>query len=122
MSVAIQPPAYTGLQETKAVDPEQLQAIEGSSMVLSIDASAARVSVEQDGRTHVLTRGADGTFTDRLLLKTTGYVLVIAEESEGTPKPAARIGAEATSIRRRAIVEATRSLARTSTICGRGAL
>ena len=50
VDVAIQPPAYTGLKETTAVDPEQLQAIEGSALVLSIDASASRVSVEHDGR------------------------------------------------------------------------
>src|SRR5258705_533131 len=30
VSVTIQPPAYTGLKPTAAVDPEQLRAIEGS--------------------------------------------------------------------------------------------
>ena len=80
MSVAIQPPAYTGLEETRAVDPEQLQAVEGSALVLSIDASAARVSVEHDGRTHTLARGADGRFADRLQVTKTGYLLVIAED------------------------------------------
>ena len=80
ISVAIQSPAYTGLEETRAVDPEQLQAVEGSALVLSIDASAARVSVEHDGRTHTLARGADGRFADRLQVTKTGYLLVIAED------------------------------------------
>ena len=80
MRVAIQPPAYTGLEDTRAVDPEQLQAVEGSAIVLSIDASAARVSVEHDGRTHTLARGADGRFADRLDVTKTGYLLVTAED------------------------------------------
>jgi len=80
VSVAIQPPAYTGLRETNAVDPEQLQAVEGSALVLSIDSSSARVSVEQDGRTRALARGADGRFADRLPVTKTGYLLVTADE------------------------------------------
>ena len=80
VSVAIQPPPYTGLEETRAVDPEQLQAIEGSALVLSIDASAARVSVEHDGRTHTIARGVDGRFADRLQVTKTGYLLVTAED------------------------------------------
>lgn len=80
ISVAIQPPAYTGLKESKAVDPEQLQAVEGSVFTFSIDASAARISVEHDGQTRVLARGADGRFTDRLQAAKTGYLLVTADD------------------------------------------
>jgi hypothetical protein len=80
VDVAIQPPAYTGLEETRAVDPEQLQVIEGSTIALSIDSSAARVSVEHDGRTRMLARGADGRFGDRLQATKTGYLLVTAGE------------------------------------------
>ncbi len=79
VSVTIQPPAYTGLEETKAVDPDQVQAVEGSALVLSIDASASAVTVEQDGRTHTLTRGADGRFAERMRVTKTGYLAVIAE-------------------------------------------
>jgi hypothetical protein len=79
VSVTIQPPAYTGLEETKAVDPDQVQAVEGSALVLSIDASARAVTVEQDGRSHALTRGADGRFAERLRVTKTGYLAVIAE-------------------------------------------
>jgi len=43
--IHILPPAYTGLKPTAAVDPEQLRAIEGSVLVLSIDASGRSVSV-----------------------------------------------------------------------------
>jgi hypothetical protein len=89
---AIQPPAYTGLPETRAIDPEQLQAIEGSAVVLSIDAPAARVSVDHDGRTRTLERGADGRFSDRLKLTRTGYVLVVADEGDAPSKPPATAG------------------------------
>jgi hypothetical protein len=80
VSIAIQPPAYTGLEETRAVDPEQLQVIEGSTIALSIDSSAARISIEHDGRTRVLARDADGRFANRLQVTTTGYLLVTADE------------------------------------------
>src|SRR6185295_2287173 len=79
LNVAIQPPAYTALEPTTVVDPEQLQAIEGSVLVLSIDASANTVSVEHDGRTRSLTRGADGRFGDRLQLTRTGYLAVTTD-------------------------------------------
>ena len=92
ISVVIQPPVYTGLRETRAADPEQLQAIEGSAIVLSIDASASRVSVEHDGRTRTLERGADGGFSERLALTKTGYVLVVADEGGAAPKPSAQGG------------------------------
>ena len=92
VSVAIEPPTYTGLPETRAVNPEQLQAIEGSTLVLSIDASGARVSVEHDGRTRTLARGADGRFTDRLTLARTGYLLVTADAGETAPKSVAKVG------------------------------
>jgi hypothetical protein len=93
VNVAIEPPAYTGLPETKAVNPEQLQAIEGSTLALSIDASATRVTVEHDGNTRTLTRGADGHFTARLSLTRTGYVLMTADAGEGRPTPVAKAGA-----------------------------
>ena len=76
LSVAIHPPAYTALEATTVVDPEQLQAIEGSVLVLSIDASAAGVRVEHDGRERSLARGADGRFGDRLQVTRTGYLAV----------------------------------------------
>ncbi len=56
-----------------------MQAVEGSALVLSIDASASAVTVEQDGRTHTLTRGADGRFAERVRVTKTGYLAVIAE-------------------------------------------
>jgi hypothetical protein len=76
LSVAIHPPAYTALEATTVVDPEQLQAIEGSVIVLSIDTSAAGVRVEHDGRERSLARGADRRFGDRLLVTRTGYLAV----------------------------------------------
>ena len=86
VSAAIQPPAYTGLKDTRVVDPEQLQAVEGSALVLSIGASASRVSVDHDGRIRTLERGADGRFSDRLELTRTGYVLVVGDEGADPPE------------------------------------
>ena len=80
MSVAIQPPAYTGLKETTVVDPERLDAIEGSALVLSIDASATSVSVEHEGRARSLTRGAGGRFADRLQVTRTGFLALTTDD------------------------------------------
>jgi uncharacterized protein DUF4175 len=80
VSAVLQPPSYTGLKETTALDPEQLQAIEGSVVVLSIDASADRVTVEHDGRRRSLARGAGGRFTDRLQATRTGFLAVTTDE------------------------------------------
>ena len=76
VGVVIQPPAYTGLNETSAIDPEQVQAIEGSTVVLSIEASADRVTVDHDGRARSLTRAAGGRFADRLRVTKTGFLAV----------------------------------------------
>ena len=91
VNVAILPPPYTHLKETRITDPEQLQAIEGSAIVLSIDSSASSVTVDHDGRAKVVERGADGRFTERLQVTKTGYLLIA--DSEGTsPKPSAKAG------------------------------
>jgi hypothetical protein len=79
LSVTIQPPVYTGLEETKAVDPDQIQAVEGSTLLLSIATAASSVTVEHDGRTHALGRGADGRFAARLPVTRSGYLVVVAE-------------------------------------------
>lgn len=91
ISVAIQPPAYTGLKEMKVVDPDQLQAIEGSALVLSIE-SSTDLSLDHDGVTRALARGADGNFAGRLQVSKTGYVLITAAAAEGPPKPLAKAG------------------------------
>jgi Domain of unknown function (DUF4175) len=76
VTVEIQPPAYTMGKSTTVADPEQLQAIEGSVALVSIDASSDRVSVEHDGRTRSLTRSAVGRFDERLQLSHTGFLSV----------------------------------------------
>jgi hypothetical protein len=78
LTVAIQPPSYTALAATTVVDPEQLHAIEGSVLVLSIGASANSVSIDHDGQARALARGADGRFGDRLRLTRTGYLALTA--------------------------------------------
>jgi hypothetical protein len=80
VTAVIQPPAYTGLKETTVVDPDQIQAIEGSVVALSIDASSDRVVLGHDGRSRSLTRGAGGRFADRLQLSRTGFLAVTTGE------------------------------------------
>jgi len=76
VTVEIQPPAYTKGKNTTFTDPEQLQAVEGSVAVVSIDASSDQISVEHDGRARSLTRGAGGRFDERLQLARTGFLAV----------------------------------------------
>jgi hypothetical protein len=80
ITAIVQPPAYTGLKSTTTIDPPQLQAIEGSDLTLSIDARAGRVTIDHDGVTHPLARGADGRFSDRMHLVKTGYFVVTGDE------------------------------------------
>ncbi len=93
ISVAIQPPAYTALKATTVVDPEQLQAVEGSTLILSIDSPAADVRLDHDGATRALTRGANATFSSQFVVTKTGYLLVTADAGEASPKAAANAGA-----------------------------
>jgi hypothetical protein len=75
----VQPPSYTALPQRKAIDPEQLQAIEGSQLLLSIDSPAERVTLEHDEGTPTnLTRSADGRFAGGVRVTKTGYLLVTA--------------------------------------------
>ena len=80
----IEPPAYTGLKATVADNPEQLQAIEGSSLTLDVESLADDVTVEHDGMTAALTRGADRALTYRATLKKTGFIVLSAAGSRRT--------------------------------------
>ena len=81
VSVSIQPPAYTGLEATTSVDPEQLQSIEGAVAAVSVESPAGPVTLEHDGAARSLDRGADGRFTGRVRLTETGYLLVAADRA-----------------------------------------
>ena len=76
MNATVQPPAYTGLKPATTLDPQQLTAVEGSDLVLSVDSTAAAVTVDHDGAASVLARGPDGHFAYRARLTTTGYLMV----------------------------------------------
>ncbi len=103
VTVAVQPPAYRADTPRTEVDPDQLQVVEGSALLVSVESSAARVSLEHDGRIRDLVRGADGRFVERLTAIKTGYLLIIANdepaseppgnEGEATPKPSAKASA-----------------------------
>ena len=77
--VRIQPPAYTGLEATTSVDPVQLQSLEGAVAAVSVESPAGRVTLEHDGATRSLERGADGRFAGRIQLMKTGYLLLVSD-------------------------------------------
>ncbi|MBZ5557274.1 MAG: DUF4175 domain-containing protein [Acidobacteriia bacterium] len=79
VTATIQPPSYTGLAATTLVDPSQLQAIEGSTLSLSIESATPAITVEQDGASRTLARTPDGRFTSRAELTKTGYLLITAD-------------------------------------------
>jgi hypothetical protein len=76
VTATVQPPSYTALKGTTVVNPAQLDVIEGSELSVFVEARGARVSVEHDGVTRPLARGADGRFAGRIHLTKTGYLLL----------------------------------------------
>jgi len=79
--VVVQPPPYTRLAPTTLVDPEQIQAVEGATVLLTIDSTSRGVSLEQDGEARGMEPAGGGSFTGRVTLNRTGYLLVAADEA-----------------------------------------
>jgi hypothetical protein len=82
VAVTLEPPAYTGRAATTAVDPPHIEALEGTTLRMVIDARATRVTAEHDGVTQALGRDANGRFVHHVELTKTGYVS-IATDSGG---------------------------------------
>jgi hypothetical protein len=80
VNATIQPPDYTGLAAQVFTDPPQLQAVAGSALMLSVTSPADRMTIEHDGVSRTLTRGADGRFTDRTILTKTGFIVFSAAD------------------------------------------
>src|SRR5262249_44601177 len=74
----IEPPPYTGLKASVADDPEQLQAIEGSTLALDVASPGNRLTVEHDGVAADLTRGGDRAFAYRAALTRTASIVAWA--------------------------------------------
>jgi hypothetical protein len=85
--VTIQPPRYTGLDATTMADPDQIEAIEGATALLTIDSPARSVTVEQDGHVRTLERIDGASFTGRVELARTGYLLVAAADGARRTMP-----------------------------------
>ncbi len=79
ITTIILPPAYIGVKGATVTDPQQLQAIEGSDIALTIDTRASSVIVEHDGDKRTLAPGAGGLFSARIHVAKTGYLLVTAD-------------------------------------------
>ena len=87
ITATIQPPAYTGLAGTTAVDPEQLRAVEGSVLTVAVDAEGDRITATHDGASAVLQRGGDRRFSYRAPLTKTGFLIVSAGEGASRTIP-----------------------------------
>jgi hypothetical protein len=84
LTATIQPPSYTGLAATTSTDPSQIDAVQGSTLTLTLESAAANVMVEQNGTATSLARGSDGRLNGRLSLTRTGYVVVTADDISRT--------------------------------------
>jgi len=80
VTVVVQPPSYTDLAPTTLVDPEQIQAVEGATAVVTIESTSRSITLEQDGQVRRLEQSG-GSFSGRIVLNRTGYVLVAADEA-----------------------------------------
>jgi uncharacterized protein DUF4175 len=80
----IEPPAYTGLSAVVVENPDRVQAIDGSALVLAIDSPSADAVVEQDGATATLVRGNERSLVYRTVLEKTGFLVIAAGGSRRT--------------------------------------
>jgi hypothetical protein len=87
VTVTVQPPRYTALPAATMVDPEQIQAIEGTTALLRIESESRAVTLEQDGQVRALERSDNASFTGRVALTRTGYLLVAAGDDARRTMP-----------------------------------
>jgi hypothetical protein len=80
----LHPPAYTGLKQVALEDPDRLQAIAGSTLVLAVESPADMITVDHDGAVATLGKGADRGFTYTSRLATTGFIVVAAAGTRRT--------------------------------------
>lgn len=84
LTATIQPPSYTRLAAATVTDPAQIDAVQGSTVTMALDSTAANVAVEQDGTAAMLVRERGGRFTGRLTLTRTGYIVITAGDISRT--------------------------------------
>jgi hypothetical protein len=79
VTIAVDPPSYTGLSRQQLNDPSEIHAIAGSRISVRVEATANAVGLETaDGRT-ALTRAPDGAFTGALSALADGYLSIEPE-------------------------------------------
>jgi hypothetical protein len=84
VQATIAPPPYTGAKTVVVENPEQLQAIEGSTLALAVESPGESATVEHDGVARTLTRGGDRTLVYRATLHKTGFIVVAASGARRT--------------------------------------
>ena len=80
----IRPPAYTALTEVALEDPDQLRAIEGSMLSLTVESPADAVTVDHDGAAAALPKQAGRGFTYTSRLAKTGFIVIAAGPARRT--------------------------------------
>jgi len=80
VTVAIDPPGYTGLARQTVVDPSGITAVEGSALTIAVDGPSGGIAAEHDGAPRPLRRDAAGRFVDRIDVVKTGYYSVAAAD------------------------------------------
>jgi len=76
--VAVTPPAYTGQAARSILDPTEVESIEGSEIVFTVEAPAGRATLEHDGAAVPMVEQAPGRFIGGVRLARTGYAIVDA--------------------------------------------
>jgi len=78
VTVRVEPPGYTHLKPTIAVDPTQIDAIERSAITLSIATNSDNVTVDHGGELETITPRSPGRFEFEMNAQRSGYLLVVA--------------------------------------------
>ena len=76
LTATLTPPPYTRLPPRSAIDPPQIEAVEGTVATVLIEGPAERVTVEHETTKRNLARDQAGRFVDRLELRKTGYYAI----------------------------------------------
>src|SRR5262249_47004642 len=87
VSVAVQPPDYTGSPSVTLNDPLQVQAIQGSRLTFSATARRAQLTAEANGRHRAIGRSGAGRFEWSEVMTRSGYVAVGAEDGASRMLP-----------------------------------
>lgn len=74
--MTVTPPAYAGRQPLTLTDPERVDALEGSTIRVRVDATAEHVDLIGIGERHALAHASDGAFVGEVTAAADGFLAV----------------------------------------------